>query len=46
MGVAVFPWRGMDESSDREARLKPALKAECDASNDHRLKPVAKAGAG
>ena len=27
MGVAVFPWRGMDESSDREARLKPVAKA-------------------
>jgi len=29
-----------DESFDREARLKPALKAKYEASKDNRLKPV------
>ena len=38
-GAGVLPCQGMDESFDREARLKPALEAEYDASNDHRLKP-------
>jgi len=36
----------MDESSDREARLKPALEREQGRPNDHRLKPVAKDCAG
>ena len=36
----------MDESSDREARLKPAHSERCDAMRPHGLKPVSDGGAG